>query len=142
MLIRNANINDLDEIVSVHMLAFKGFFLTNMGEPFLKLLYQGFIGLEKGVIRVVEMDNKIVGFSAGTVSPNTFFSELKSTNWLSFAFASILGILRSPIITLKKLYGALFYKGDAVESIENGALLSSIAVLPSYSGKSIATKRF
>nr|WP_290442357.1 GNAT family N-acetyltransferase [Pseudoalteromonas sp. OANN1] len=111
-----------------------------MGKPFLRLLYHGFLSIETGVLRVVEKDNKIVAFSAGTTSPDTFFSEMKKTKWPSFFLASLYGILKNPLMTFKKLYSALFYKGDTIPSLENAALLSSIAVLPSYIGNSIGAK--
>ena len=140
MLIRNANSNDLESIVGVHLLSFNGFFLTNMGKPFLRLLYQGFIESDLGVLRVVEVDGQIVGFSAGTISPELFFSELKRNKWHAFVAASLLGVIKHPIVTFKKLYSALFYKGDTVEALKNAALLSSIAMSPNYSGNSTGAK--
>ncbi len=131
---------DLEQIVTIHIESFKGFFLANMGRPFLSLLYQAFIDSKKGVLRVAEIDGQIIGFTAGTISPETFFSELKRSKWLSFITASFLGVLKHPFVTVKKLYSALFYKGDTVEALKNAALLSSIAIPPKYSGNSIGAK--
>lgn len=137
---RCANHIDIEQIVSIHIDSFKGFFLTNMGRPFLRLLYQAFINSDKGILRVAEVNGQVIGFSAGTTSPEIFFSELKRSKWHAFVAASLLGVIKHPIVTFKKLYSALFYKGDTVDALKNAALLSSIAISPNYSGNSIGAK--
>ncbi|MFC0117889.1 GNAT family N-acetyltransferase [Pseudoalteromonas xiamenensis] len=140
IVLRDADFQDVEKIIDIHMVAFKGFFLADMGRMFLRLLYLAFIRSDVGVIRVAVDDGNIIGFAAGTIAPEQFFTELKKSEWLSFLLASFFGFIKNPVKTIKKLYGALFYKGDSVETLKHAALLSSIAVSPEYRGNSIGAR--
>ncbi|EGR1335485.1 N-acetyltransferase [Vibrio parahaemolyticus] len=135
MEIRNATYDDVERIVEIHINAFKGFFLTFLGPKFLRLLYKGFI--DKGVLRVAISDAKVIGFSAGTGQPDVFFSSLRQEKWQSFILAAMPSLIKKPSLVIKKLYGALFYKGDSVERLNNSFLLSSLAVDPHSEGKGV-----
>ena len=138
VLIRSANQDEIDLIVNIHIISFHGFFLTMLGESFLKKMYSAFLVREYGLMRVaVDSNHAIVGFSAGTLVPELYFSSLRKKMWFSFLVASIPGIINNPIKVLRKLYYAMFYKGDSPAAIQKAALLSSIAVLPSMAGKSV-----
>lgn len=132
---RNATYDDVERIVEIHINAFEGFFLTFLGPKFLRLLYVGFI--EQGVLRVAEADSYVIGFSAGTEQPDVFFSNLRKNKWLSFFLAATPGLIKKPSLVIKKLYGAVFYKGDSVERLNSSFLLSSLAVDPYSKGKGI-----
>jgi ribosomal protein S18 acetylase RimI-like enzyme len=137
MQIRNANLDDIDQIVDVHIKSFEGFFLTTLGRRFLTFLYQGFLETESGILRVSCIEQRICGFSAGTTLPETFFSELRQKHWLKFFIAALPSLILNPIVVFKKLFHASFYKGDGIETLQNAALLSSIAVDPNYSDKAV-----
>lgn len=137
MIIRDALQEDIYKIVDVHIKAFQGFFLTSLGSKFLTRLYEGFLLKHEGILRVAIIDEQIVGFSAGTTSPESFFAKLRQDKWFSFLWAAIPGLIRNPMVVFKKLYNALFYKGDPVKSLNSAALLSSIAVEPDFKGQSI-----
>ncbi|MGI2059782.1 GNAT family N-acetyltransferase [Shewanella baltica] len=137
MIIRDATQEDISKIVEVHRNAFQGFFLTTLGRGFLTRLYEGFLFKNDGILRVAIADGEVIGFSAGTTTPETFFAELRRDKWLSFLRDAIPGLMLNPAVVIKKLYHALFYKGDPIESLKSAALLSSIAVDPSCTGKSI-----
>lgn len=132
---RNAMYDDVERIVEIHINSFEGFFLTFLGPKFLRLLYIGFI--DKGVLRVAVVDSNVIGFSAGTEQPDVFFSNLRKEKWFSFFLAAAPGLIKKPSLVIKKLYGAIFYKGDSVERLNNSFLLSSLAVDPHYEGKGI-----
>lgn len=135
--IRAASMSDINDIVNIHLKAFEGFFLSMLGPLFLRCLYKAFINGESGILRVAELDGIIVGFAAGTSEPQTFFYQLRKTKGLAFVFRAIPGMLRHPIVVVKKLFHAAFYKGDSPVRLTNVALLSSIAVLPRLTAKSI-----
>lgn len=138
MFIRSATERDIDSVVFLHIKAFEGFFLTSLGKSFLRKLYQAFLFEESGIFRVItDDDGNIIGFAAGTTAPDLFFSSLRKKKWLSFLVSSIPGILNQPIKVIRKLYHALFYKGDKPAELLSSALLSSIAVLPGMTGKSL-----
>ncbi|MDP5131709.1 MAG: GNAT family N-acetyltransferase [Paraglaciecola sp.] len=138
MIVRKATKDDLEQIVDVHIAAFEGFFLTMLGRHFLRKMYQAFSTEQYGVMRVaVDNEHRIVGFAAGTLAPDAYFPALRKKKWLAFFFAAIPGIIKHPIKVLRKLYYAMFYKGDKPNELQQTALLSSIAVLPSMGGKSL-----
>ena len=136
--IRQATEQDVDAIVAVHLAAFNGFFLTMLGPSFLRGLYRAFLHRQHGILRVaVSSENTIVGFAAGTSATQLFFSQLRKDKWFSFLLRAIPGMLKNPVIVVKKLYYAAFYKGDRPASLSDVALLSSIAVSPDMAGKAV-----
>lgn len=124
-------------LAGLHVSAFPGFFLTSLGRPFLRLLYAGFITKPQGVCVVAREEGVIIGFAAGTTSPDSFFRHLLRRQWLSFALASVPGLLRNPLFVVRKCLGAVFYRGESPEGIDHAALLSSLAVSPLFSGKGV-----
>lgn len=138
MMIRKATRDDLQQIVEVHLAAFEGFFLTMLGKPFLRKMYQAFSSEQYGVMQVaIDDEQRIVGFAAGTLAPDLYFPALRKKMWFAFLIAAIPGIIKHPIKVLRKLYYAMFYKGDKPATLQQTALLSSIAVLPTMAGKSV-----
>lgn len=49
-------------------------------------------------------------------------------------------LFSNPITVVKKLIRGIFYRGDQVSEIDGAALLSSIGVSPTVSGKNIGSK--
>lgn len=129
---------DVDAVAKVHIDAFPGFFLTRLGYGFLYELYKGFLDHPDGIFLVAKDEQgMLVGFAAGTVAPDHFFSDLRKQRAASFLLHAIPALLRSPSLVVAKLYSAIFYRGDKPSSLEGGALLSSIGVSPSVVGKSV-----
>ena len=130
---------DVSSIVDVHISAFPGFFLTILGPNFLKRFYSVFIEHQDAELLTVEHDGKLCGFAAYTWNPDEFFSYMKRHYGLSLAFAMFPGLLRNPVLTLQKLYRAMFYRGDKAPSMGNLALLSSIGVARSSKGQGLGS---
>ena len=59
-------------MAKLHVSAFPGFFLTSLGQPFLRLLYEGFLAHPQGICLVAEDAGNVVGFVAGTMDPCGF----------------------------------------------------------------------
>ena len=124
-------------MASLHESAFPGFFLTSLGQPFLRQLYAGFITQPQGLCLVAEDAGIVVGFAAGTVNPSGFFRGLLSRQALRFAWATVPGVLRNPLFAIRKCFGALFYRGEVPSDIPAAALLSSLAVSPTTQSKGV-----
>ncbi len=135
--ITTARPGDIPAIARLHVQAFTGFFLTSLGQAFLRELYTGFLTQPSGILIVARQQSEIIGFAAGTTAPETFFSGLRRRRWASFLLKATPAVLINPVPVVKKLVGALFYRGDAPQSSCSGALLSSIGVSPQFHGQAI-----
>ena len=52
---------DLSDIVSIHMHAFEGFFLTTLGNSFLKTYYKSVLKTKDSILAGAYIDQKLVG---------------------------------------------------------------------------------
>lgn len=143
-MIRMAGSSDVDAIVAVHDAAFPDFFLTSLGPRFLKLLYEGYLEHESGVLLVAGDDSiergGIVGFVAGTTRPEAFFSSLRAAKGLRMTSAALPALLRRPWIVGERLWAAVRYSGEKPPAIGHAALLSSLAVRPDAAGRGIGQR--
>ena len=126
MTIRKVKIEDVNDIVSIHCSAFKGFFLTSLGPQFLKLYYTCFIKSNETITMVAEDEGRILGFSA-------------STRVCDFGLLSLKMLFTNPI-SLLRLVKNLTKKGDSVEDNEEYAELYSIGVSKDAQGMGIGKK--
>jgi ribosomal protein S18 acetylase RimI-like enzyme len=124
-------------MANLHVSAFPGFFLTSLGKPFLRLLYEGFMKHPQGLCLAAEETGVIVGFVAGTLDPSGFFRRLLRQQALSFAIAAVPGLLNRPLFTIRKCLGALLYRGETPGGIPEAVLLSSLAVSPAIQSKGV-----
>ncbi|MCK9175603.1 MAG: GNAT family N-acetyltransferase [Desulforhopalus sp.] len=125
-------------LVHVHTKSFPDFFLTFLGDRFLKEFYAYGIGKSE-VPSFVAIDNKycVVGGIIGPLHPEGYFSKLLADRWWAFILASFSAIIRKPVI-LPRLMRAFFYRGkSAVPVPKNYALLSSIAVDPNVQAQGV-----
>lgn len=128
--------SDIYDLAKQHRAAFPDFFLSKLGERFLREFYRGFISDPKALTTVVRDESgRVLGAAVGTADPNGFFKRLLKRRWMGFALASASYVLHSPRETLR-LVRAITYRGGA--SVQPGAaLLSSIFVAPTAQGKSL-----
>lgn len=126
---------DLDMIVSIHMDAFKGFFLTFLGYGLLKVMYRGYIEYPKSKVLVAKSEGKILGFVAYSWNMSGLYRFLLKKYFLSFAWYGLLGAIRRPTAMLR-IIRAL---NRPVESqrAESYLELTSIAVSPKAESKGI-----
>ena len=134
---REATKEDIEEIVDIHLTAFKGFFLSKLGPDFLRVLYESFIVIDSGICFVLEEkgDGRLAGFVSGSTDPHSFFRAALFRKWHRFAAASLGAIFRNPGPVGRRLARAVFYRGEAGETFEDSALLSSLAIRPDFSGR-------
>lgn len=137
---RAARIGDVNGICALHAEAFPGFFLSSLGPQFLRLLYKGFVREPLGVCIVAEDNGNIVGLAAGTSDPGPFFKRLKRHHGAAFAMAAIPGLLRNPGFVARKCLGALLYRGEHPQGLDDAALLSSLAVAPARGAQGLGQR--
>lgn len=136
MIVRKAKQSDVDAIVSIHQSAFKGFFLTSLGEGFLSVYYSCFIKGAGSVILCAEEEGKLLGFSAATRECNGFNGRLIKENALNFMMVGIRLLFTNPA-ALVRLVKNFTKKSDEVEDDENYGELYSIGVSSEAQGKGV-----
>ncbi|WP_446213718.1 GNAT family N-acetyltransferase [Micromonospora sp. IBSANI012] len=120
---------DVPAAAALHARAFPRFFLSRLGEPFLREFYAGFVD-DPDAVTVVSRaaDGTLVGVVVGTTTPDGFFRRLLRRRGPRLARAAIRPALRDPRAALRLLRGVA-YRGE-VPLAARGALLSSICVDP------------
>lgn len=137
-ILETKDIKYLDDIVSIHISTFQGFFLTELGSGFLRTLYKGYMNDENsGVIIALESD-KIVGFIAYSKDYAKFYKNLIKKSIFQFAFYSMIAAIKHPSF-IGRLLGA-FGKSEEVVKAEKYVELASIGVDPTNKGNGIGTK--
>ena len=129
----------LDEVVTIHLKAFPGFFLSFLGPRFLKEFYNSFIEDSRGMGFVAQdHGGRILGVIVGPLEPHGYYKRLIIRRWWAFCIASVSAVLSKPASALR-LLRALFYRGDA-PSDKKRALLSSVCVHPKAQGMGIGKR--
>jgi GNAT superfamily N-acetyltransferase len=120
-------LQDLKQVVRIHLEAFPGFFLSFLGPRFLAEFYRGTVEDSSSLALVAEDERgELVGFVAGHLEPGGFYRRLALRRGWAFGIASLAALVRRPII-LPRLVRALWYRGNPPEE-NGGALLASLAV--------------
>lgn len=138
MNVRNAQPQDIDSIVNIHLDAFEGFTLSLLGKRFLHRFYRAIINDDSGILLVAESQQQVVGFVSGTTAPEGYYKKLLLEQFVGFGFAALIGILTHPkqaFHLVKMVLSALTYRGDKPKDIGEAVLLSSIGVKPDTSSK-------
>lgn len=134
----NTDKKAIDSIAKLHKSAFPSFFLTQLGIPFLKTLYTGYMESSYSGIIVAEEKDKILGFIAYSNDYSSFYKWLISNHLLKFAVCSLGAAIRHPSF-IKRLLGA-FKKSDSVVKEEKYVELASICVDPYIMSRGVGSK--
>jgi ribosomal protein S18 acetylase RimI-like enzyme len=135
VLCRKMTLDDVPAVVKVHLESFPGFFLTFLGKSFLRELYSAILADQDGIGFVAKIDNNIAGFVAGTSQPAGFYRRMLCQRWWRFAFASVIPVLKRPIIVPRLLRA--FSMPEQVTHQDKRGTLMSIAVLPGSQGAGV-----
>lgn len=79
----------INEIVSIHLNTFEGFFLTFMGRGFLNQMYKSYCDYEYAGLLVAEDGNKTLGFLAYSSNFSGLYKYMIKTKIIPFAWYSI-----------------------------------------------------
>lgn len=127
----------IKSIAELHKKAFPSFFLTQLGVPFLRTLYSGYMENRDSGIIVAEEKGKLVGFIAYSNDYPRFYKGLIKNHLVKFAFCSIGAAIRHPSF-IKRLLGA-FKKSESVVKTESYVELASICVDPEIESKGVGS---
>lgn len=131
--IRLMSRGDLAAVVQVHKGAFSGFFLEQMGAPFLRQYYATVLAYQPNLSLVaVDESGKVVGFAAGFLNPTAFYAHLRRRR-IRFVPAIILALLRRPGLLQGILNNSRRVSTGGVQEARTGEL-ASIGVHAAGSG--------
>ena len=128
----------IDEIVTIHLNTFTGFFLTFMGRGFLRQMYQSYCDHEESGLLVAEGDGKTVGFLAYSSDFSGLYKFMIKTRLVQFGWYSMGAVFRRPSAFLHIIKA--FLKPSEVKRKEKYVELSSIGVDPNVKSKGVGSK--
>lgn len=139
IIIRQAKLDDLDAIVNIHDIAFPNFFLTTLGDGFLKLYYKSVMNSPEGILLISHSDNVITGFCAGTLLSAGFNTRLIKKNLFGYMGQGIRLLFTHPV-RIWHLYKNLSKENPDVGDKGEYAELLSIGVDPNKQGGGVGKK--
>ena len=139
MEIRKPEKEEVHAISDIHLKAFDGFFLSELGSDFLSTYYDSVRENDRGVLLGCFEDKKLLGFCAATTLSEGFNKYLVKSNFFSFAKIGFFLLFTRPKALLRLLKN--FTKSDPSVSDDGCyAELLSIGVSPSAQGKGVGKK--
>lgn len=139
--IRKVNAEEKDiinEIVDIHLLTFKGFFLTFMGKGFLRQLYTAYARHTQSDILIAIEDDKVVGFLAYSEFLSDLYKYMIKHQLFLFAWYSIGAFIRKPKVFMRLVRA--FLKPSESKREEKYVELASIGVHPCSKAKGIGSR--
>lgn len=139
LVIRTATRRDLPTVARVHSSAFAGFFMTRLGQAFLREYYRLTLEGPGGILLVAEKQGEVVGFVAGFTDPECFLTFMR-TQKLRLAWTILGRIILSPsLIPRLMLNFGRVQEGREIVKPFPGVIaeLASIGVEPTGKGKGV-----
>ncbi len=128
----------INDIVSIHMDTFQGFFLTFMGKGFLKLMYRSFVEYDNTGILVAIEEQKPIGFLAYSGDLSGLYKYMIKKRLIPFAWYSLGAFLRKPAVFMRLVRA--FLKPAETKRSEKYVELASIGVDPSVKSKGVGSQ--
>ncbi len=141
MQIRNISDSEkkiINDIVSIHLDTFQGFFLTFMGKGFLRLLYRSYAEYNNSGILVAFEDEKTIGFLAYSGDLSGLYKYMIKKRLIPFAWYSLGAFFRKPKVFMR-LIRALLKPGETKRE-EKYVELASIGVAPNIKSKGVGSR--
>jgi GNAT superfamily N-acetyltransferase len=136
---RLALISDVPSVARIHLDAFEGFFLSELGYGFVCVMYRAFLVNPAGVFVVHESkDGQVTGFAVGALSNGHKDRWLALRFMPQFLWAALPAIFRRPRTIVTRLAARFFETGASFDVPNDVALLRSIGVLTSERGSGAA----
>lgn len=136
MNLRKVKLTDVDQLVIIHKEAFPDFFLTSLGEKFLKNYYYYSLKTKGSIAVCVENDHReIQGFAVGCLESAGFHKRVFLKSPIIFILSIMTAFIKSPKVLLRLLKN--FEKKASDNDDKNYSELLSIAVKPEYKGRGL-----
>lgn len=127
----------INDIVSIHLNTFTGFFLTFMGRGFLNQMYRSYCDHDESGLLVAEENRKAVGFLAYSGNFSGLYKYMIKTRLIPFGWYSVGAFFRRPSAFMHIIKA--FLKPSEVKREEKYVELSSIGVDPTIKSKGVGS---
>lgn len=138
MLIRSATDKDYKILARKHMEVFPGFFLSSLGESFLRTYYKALFKLPETICFFAEEDRQVVGYVVGKTRTSGFLKRVVKSSPIPFAFQGFKLLFTRPA-ALMRLMRNLEKKSNDSEITDDQEYgeIALIGVSPEMKGKGI-----
>lgn len=127
----------INDIVSIHLNTFTGFFLTFMGRGFLNQMYRSYCDHDESGLLVAEDNGKAIGFLAYSGNFSGLYKFMIKTRLIPFGWYSVGAFFRRPSAFMHIIKA--FLKPSEVKRDEKYVELSSIGVDPTIKSKGVGS---
>ena len=127
----------INDIVSIHLNTFTGFFLTFMGRGFLNQMYRSYCNHDESGLLVAEENGKAVGFLTYSGNFSGLYKYMIKTRLIPFGWYSVGAFFRRPSAFMHIIKA--FLKPSEVKREEKYVELSSIGVDPTIKSKGVGS---
>lgn len=127
----------INDIVTIHLNTFTGFFLTFMGRGFLNQMYQSYCDHRESGLLVAEENEKALGFLAYSGNFSGLYKFMIKTRLILFGCYSVVALIRRPSAFMHIIRA--FLKPGEVKREEKYVELSSVGVDPKIKSKGVGT---
>ncbi len=128
----------INEIVTIHLNTFTGFFLTFMGRGFLRQMYQSYCDHDESGLLVAEEDGNALGFLAFSSNFSGLYKFMIKTRLIQFGWYSVGAFFRKPSAFFHIIKA--FLKPSETRRKERYVELASIGVNPRSKSKGVGSK--
>ncbi len=136
--IENIEKDTINDIVSIHLNTFTGFFLTFMGRGFLNLMYRSYAAYKDSGILVAFEEEKPVGFLVYSGNLSGLYKYMIKKRLIPFAWYSLGAFFRKPTVFMR-LVRAFLKPGESKRE-EKYVELASIGVAPNVKSKGVGSQ--
>ncbi len=130
--------NTIDQIVSIHLDTFRGFFLTFMGRGFLKLMYRSYTEHPESGILIAEDEGDVVGFLAYSGAFSGLYEYMIKKRLIPFGWYSLGVFFRKPTVFMRLIRA--FLKPSETKRKEAYIELASIGVRPDMKSAGVGSQ--
>ena len=127
----------INNIVSIHLNTFTGFFLTFMGRGFLNQMYRSYCDHDESGLLVAEENGKAIGFLAYSGNFSGLYKYMIKTRLIPFGWYSVGAFFRRPSAFMHIIKA--FLKPSEVKREEKYVELSSIGVDSTIKSKGVGS---
>ena len=127
----------INEIVTIHLKTFDGFFLTFMGRGFLNQMYISYCKHKDSNLLVAEENNQAIGFLAYSSDFSGLYKFMLKTRLIQFAWYSLGAFFRKPTAFMHIIRA--FLKPSEAKREDEYVELSSIGVDPKLKSKGVGS---